>query len=234
MDPNITCKRIKMRREALGMSQEDLATLMGYNSRSTITKIETGTNKIKISMVEAFSRVLHTSPSYLMGWVDDPELTHEQTLGLGKKYVTDSQTQEYTVTYPNILPMETKTIPLLGSVACGEPIYAPEDANVYVTADSHIGADFALKAVGDSMVNARIYDGDIVFIKSQPAVDSGEIAAVSIDNEVTLKRVYYYQNESKLVLTPENPMYAPMVFTGSELDTIRILGKAVAFQSVIK
>ena len=81
------------------------------------------------------------------------------------------------------------------------------------------------------MINARIMDGDIVFIREQSMVDDGEIAAVVIEDEATLKRVYYYREENKLVLQAENPKYRPLVYSGAELDTIRILGKAVAFQS---
>ena len=92
-------------------------------------------------------------------------------------------------------------------------------------------ADFCLKAKGDSMINARIFDGDIVFIKQMPMVENGEIAAVIIDNEATLKRVYYYPEKHKLILNPENPAYEPLVYINEELDTIRILGKAVCFMS---
>lgn len=81
---------------------------------------------------------------------------------------------------------------LLGEIACGEPIWADEDRESYVMADTDIKADFCLTAKGDSMINARIYDGDVVFIKQMPMVENGEIAAVIIDNEATLKRVYYY------------------------------------------
>ena len=81
------------------------------------------------------------------------------------------------------------------------------------------------------MVGARIYDGDIVFIRAQDTVENGEIAAVIINDEATLKRVYFYRREKKLILSPENPKYAPLVYIGKELRDIRILGKAVAFQS---
>ena len=83
------------------------------------------------------------------------------------------------------------------------------------------------------MMGARIFDGDIVFIRKQEAVDNGEIAAVIINDEATLKRVYYYPSEEKIVLSPENPRYAPLVYIRDELDTIKILGKAVAFQSIV-
>ena len=83
------------------------------------------------------------------------------------------------------------------------------------------------------MVGARIMDGDIVYIRSQSQVDNGEIAAVIIGDEATLKRVYFYPEEGKLVLSPENPRYAPLVYLRDELNSIKIIGKAVAFQSAI-
>lgn len=81
------------------------------------------------------------------------------------------------------------------------------------------------------MINARIHDGDIVFIRKQSIVENGEIAAVIVDNEATLKRIYYYPEKSKLCLNAENPKYSPLVYVGDELNNIRILGKAIAFQS---
>lgn len=134
---------------------------------------------------------------------------------------------------PNIYPVELKKFPMLGEIACGEPIWADEDRESYVMADTNIKADFCLKAKGDSMINARINHGDIVFIRQQSIVDNGEIAVVIIDNEATLKRVYFDRTNGKLVLSAENPAYPPMVYTGEELNEIRILGKAIYFTSMI-
>jgi len=132
--------------------------------------------------------------------------------------------------YPdNILRIETRKFPLLGTIAAGEPVFADENFESYVEAGADIRADFCLKVQGDSMVNARICDGDIVFIRKQPDVNDGEIAAVLIDDEATLKRVY--KKDSEIILIAENPSYKPMVYKGEELNDIRILGKAIAFQS---
>ena len=124
-------------------------------------------------------------------------------------------------------------MPIVGEIACGEPIYADEEHESFAAADSSLDANFCLRARGDSMTGARIYDGDIVFIRSQDSVDNGEIAAVIINDEATLKRVYYYPEDEKLILSPENPRYAPLVYIKEELNSIKILGKAVAFQSTI-
>ena len=136
--------------------------------------------------------------------------------------------------YPDIFPIERRRIPVLGEIACGTPILTDEQHDSFVMSGTNLDADFCLRAKGDSMIGARIQDGDIVFIKKSDMVANGEIAAVVIEDEATLKRVYYYPEKSKLILTPENPKYEPLVFMGPELDEIHILGKAVAFQSEIK
>jgi repressor LexA len=84
------------------------------------------------------------------------------------------------------------------------------------------------------MINARILDGDVVFIRKQDTVENGDIAVVLIDDEATLKRVYYYPESAKLMLISENSNYEPMVYSGDELEKIRIIGKAVAFKSDIR
>ena len=151
-----------------------------------------------------------------MGWEDENELDDLSIL-MEK--------------YDNIRPIKLKRFPLLGEIACGQPIFADEDRESFIMADMDIRADFCLRAKGDSMINARIYDGDVVFIKEMPMVDNGDIAAVIIDDEATLKKVYYYPDKGKLVLYPENPDYEPFIYVGEELNTIRILSKAVYFMS---
>lgn len=106
-----------------------------------------------------------------------------------------------------------------------------DEKDVYVDASAEIQADFVLVAKGDSMTGARIHDGDLVFIRSQPSVENGEIAAVGIGDEATLKRVYWYANKTLLVLRAENPKYADMEFSGEQLADVKIFGKAVCFQS---
>ena len=133
----------------------------------------------------------------------------------------------------NIIPMpEMRKIPLLGRIACGAPILAEEHIEEYIDIPKNIHADFALTCQGDSMINARIFDGDIVYIRQQDTVDSGEIAAVLIDNDATLKRIWIY--EDHVSLEPENPQYRPIVLWGEEMNTVRILGKAIAFTSAVR
>lgn len=151
---------------------------------------------------------------------------------LGENYV--STADDPLPAADNIFPITRKAFPLLGEIACGEPIYADESHESYVMAGTEINADFCLRAKGDSMIGARILDGDIVFIKKMPVVENGSIAAVIVGEEATLKRVYYYPQQQKLILNAENPKYEPLVYLGDELQTICILGKAVAFQSDVR
>jgi repressor LexA len=183
---------------------------MGYASRTSITKIESGRNDLTESQILAFANLFGVTPAYLL---------------FGEGSIFDSD---------NIRTPSRARIPLLGEIACGEPIFADETRESYVMSGTDLQVDFCLRARGDSMINARILDGDIVFIRKQDIVDNGEIAAVIIGDEATLKRVYYYPEENKLVLAAENPAYPPLVYDGAKLDEIRILGKAVAFQSDVK
>lgn len=134
---------------------------------------------------------------------------------------------------PNIYPISVKRFPMLGDIACGEPKFTNEDRENYVLAGADINADFCLRAKGDSMINARIHEGDIVFIRQQDTVENGEIAAVVVNNDIeaTLKRFYYYQEKALLILKPENPQFEDQIYQNEELNQVHVLGKAVAFQS---
>lgn len=125
-----------------------------------------------------------------------------------------------------------KRIPVLGEVAAGEPIYAAEQYGEYVEiGDDGIRVDFCVRARGDSMIEARIHDGDLVFVRRQPTVENGEIAVVLIDDEAVLKRVYV--TDGGVILQSENPKYAPIYVTKEHNRDVRILGKAVMFQSML-
>ena len=203
-------ENLKRLRKEKKLTLEQIAERIG-TSRQTVHRYETGMiSNVPPEKVELLAAALGTTPSALMGW--DGEALAQ---------------------YHNIFPIKTRRIPVLGEIACGEPIYAAEERESFTTADTGFDADFCLRAHGDSMVGARIMDGDMVFIRAQESVDNGEIAAVIIGDEATLKRVYFYPEEGKLVLSPENPRYAPLVYVKDELNSIKILGKAIAFQSAI-
>ena len=210
-------ERVKLARKKKGMTQEELANQLGYKSKSSVTHIENGRD-IPRAMVSQLAKILDVTPSYLMGWEDEKP--------------TEPLT-ELTAKFDNIRPVQLKRFPMLGEIACGEPIWADEDHESHIMADMDIQADFCLRAKGDSMINARIFDGDIVFIKEMPIVENGDIAAVIIDNEATLKRFYYDKENNYLQLIAENPLYKPLVYRNEQLDEIRVLGKAVYFMSAL-
>lgn len=130
--------------------------------------------------------------------------------------------------------VRTKRLPLLGNVACGEPCFADGTLEAYLPADETLDADFCLRASGDSMINARIFDGDILYVKSQDMVNDGEIAVVLIEDEATVKRFYYDREGNIITLVPENPTYRPMRFEGARLEQVRVLGKVVSGQYAVK
>ncbi len=192
-------QRIKLRRQQLGLSVDDVAEKLGKN-RATIYRYESDEiENLPLNILEPLANVLGVSPAYLMGWED-------------------------------VIPFKTKRVPLMGEIPAGEPMLVSEDRiEYYIEADASLHVDFCLRVKGDSMIDARINDGDIVFIRKQPMVENGEIAAVAIDNEVTLKR--FYKNNGGVILKPENSKYQPRFFTAEDFKNIKVLGKAVFFQS---
>lgn len=134
---------------------------------------------------------------------------------------------------PEIIPVPNmRKIPLVGTIACGTPILAEENIEEIVDMPEHVHADFCLRCRGDSMINARIYDRDIVYIRKQPTVDDGQIAAVLIGDEATLKRVHFFPDH--IVLEPENPLYRPLVYWEQDMEQVHIIGLAVAFTSNVR
>lgn len=202
-------KNIKKYRELRGMSQDDLAKKTGYSDRTSISKIEAGKVDLSQSKIVQFADALGVAVSDLWEWNND-----------------------YSKSILSLHAVDTKSFPLLGNVAAGEPIFASEEKTMYVVTNTVKHADFVLQVQGDSMINARIYDGDYVFVKKQNDVESGEIAVVLIDDEATLKRVY--KGSSTISLVAENPKYAPIIINRTDHKEVRILGKAIAFQSNIK
>lgn len=198
--------RIKEAREKIGMSQTDMADRIGV-SKQTLYKYENDIiTNIPSDKIEEISALTGVSPAYIMGW-ETNQLPSE------------------------VIKLQTKNLPILGSVACGKPIFDPSDG-VQIKVPSSFHADFGLYARGDSMIGADIHDGDLVFFVQQPSVENGQIAAVFIDDEVTLKRVYYQQGE-RLVLQAENSSVPPIIIEGPDLNQVHIIGRAIAKQSAV-
>lgn len=197
---NTLGERIKERRVAAGYSQDTLAKKLGYRSRSTIAKIEAGENDVSQTKIQAFADALGCSAAYLMGLNENPS-----TGGSVK-------------------------IPVLGKVAAGIPIEAVQDILDYeeISLDTARSGDFfALRIKGNSM-EPRICEGDVVIVRQQADVDSGQIAIVLVNgNDAVCKKVIKY--EAGISLVSLNPAYEPMFFTKEEIDSlpVTILGKMV-------
>lgn len=210
---------IKNRRIELGLTLLDVAKYVGV-SEATVSRWESGDiANMKRDKISLLAEVLRISPLLIMGYDITQENNNEISIDSMEKW--------------GIRPISTKKIPLLGNIACGEPRYADEDRSSYVEVGTDIKADFCLRAKGDSMINARINDGDIVFVRAQNAVDNGDIAAVIINDEATLKRVYFFPDKNILILKPENTKYKDIIYSEEDLNNVKILGKAIAFQSDI-
>lgn len=196
--------RIKDLRTSKGMTQEELGEIVGVK-KAAVQKWESGlTKNLKRSAIKKLSELFEVSPSYLMCMTD----------------------------IKNSVSYTTKKIPLLGEIAAGEPLLVCEEHAAYITVDTKETIDFCLKIKGDSMVDARILNGDIVFVRKQSIVENGEIAVVLIDNEATLKR--FYKNDGGVILKPENKNYQPRYYTEKDFKDIKILGKAIFFQSEVR
>lgn len=200
---------LKQRRKELGLTLAQIADHMGV-AEATVQRWESGNIKnIRYEKIGKLAEILQVNPASFMGWGESNGSLPSNIIALPKTY----------------------TVPLVGTIACGQPIWAVEEADEVVEVPESVCADFALRCRGDSMINARIFDGDIVYIRKQPEVENGQIAAVRIDDEATLKRVKLFPD--KIVLEPANPMYEPLVYRGEEINQIEILGKAVAFTSML-
>lgn len=207
-------ERLRQLRTARDLSQMEFSKQIGI-SKSSVNMYERGEREPGLETLEAIADYFNVDMDYLLGKTDIVNKSLWPSLPA------------------NIIPMpEMRKIPLIGSIACGAPILAEENIEEYIQVPKHIKADFGLTCKGDSMINARIYDNDIVYIRQQEQVENGEIAAVLIDGEATLKRVKLLPD--RIILQPENPLYDPLVFRGEEMNTVHILGKAVAFTSAVR
>lgn len=185
--------KIKQRRMQLGWTQEELASRMGYKTKSSINKIELGIQDIPQSKIKQFAEVMRTSASFLMGWEDDA-------------------------------PKNARKIPVYGRVAAGIPLEALDNIIDYEEIPADWQGEYgALQIKGDSM-SPRILDGDIVIVKIQDDVESGDIVVALVNgHDGVCKRLIKY--ESGIALQSLNPAYEPMFF--SDTAPVKIWGKVV-------
>jgi len=199
-------QKLRELRIKAGLTQTEVAKKLGVATQTVFKYEKDLVQNIPASTVEKLAELFGSTPAALLGWAN-----------IG-----------------NLIPVKSRSYPLLGEISCGKPILAQQTFDTVAALDGDKQISFALRCKGDSMINARIFDGDVVFIREQDMVQNGEIAAVVIGDEATLKRVYFYPEENKIVLSAENPAYAPLVYEGEALSQIKIIGKAVAFQSNIR
>lgn len=210
-----TGELIKQRRKDQGISAEMIAEKLKV-SPATIYRYENGAiQKIPLEKAKEISKILNIDIFSVIDFETASDLLFN---GLAS----------------NVQPMpSTYKVPRLGRIACGDPILAEENIEDYDDVPSYIKCDFTLICRGDSMINARIFDGDIVCIKADAEVNSGDIAAVLVDDDTaTLKRVRLFDDH--IILEPENPTYKPKVFWNDDMNRVRIIGKATHFISVVK
>lgn len=202
---------LKKRRAELGYTLLEIADKMGV-SEATVQRWESGNIKsLRHGRIAQLAEILDVSPASLMGW-------DVSSNDIPKGFMP--------------LPKTVKR-PRLGVISCGNPINSEENFDGYDDVPEHINCDFTLKCEGNSMTGARINDGDIVYIRQQPMVENGQIAAVLVDGcEKLLKRVYI--NDDSIILQAENPAYPPKVFSKEDMNRVSIIGKAVGFFSIIK
>lgn len=196
-------EKLKAIRARRSLSQDELANLLG-TSKQVISRYETGQRTPKITTAAEYAKILGISLSALIDDANVPAIPS------------------------GFIPVpEMEKVPLVGSIACGQPILAEENVEEMVDAPAGRGVDFCLICKGDSMIDAGIHDGDIVYIRQQTDVENGEIAAVRIGDEATLKRVY--KSAAGVMLAPANAAYTPQMYGPDTLDDIQIEGKAVGW-----
>lgn len=192
---------LKRLRKLRNLTQKELGLRIGC-SESAISQYESGKRSPDYETLLKMAEELETSANYL--------LTGEEDVSFFP---------------PNFLPMpEMRKIPRVGRIACGEPITAEENIEDYDDTPEEWHADFSLICVGNSM-SPKIEDGDIVAIRRQVQINNGEIAAVRIGDEATLKMVYIHPDYVEL--RPVNPSYPSIIRRREEMNDIKIEGKAV-------
>lgn len=192
-------KNLRYLRRKSGLSQEYIAEKFNYKSYTTIQKWEAGTSEPSISVANELAKMYNVT-------MDDMYSINLEAGGNSK---------------------DISKLPLLGEIAAGTPILAEQNIEDYFSIDTRIKADFALRIKGDSMINAGIYENDIVFIHKQNALENGEIGAILIEDEATLKRFYF--DNGNVILQAENDNLKPRVYKEGSL---RILGKLVAVLNI--
>ena len=216
INPTLIGQRVKARRRQLHMTQDELAAKLGYTSKATISKIETGVNDIALTKVDAFAKALLCDPRYLLGVTDSPDQDADE-------FFREIEANE---------PPDHMWVPIVGRVAAGQPMYAEDNIEGYMLVDGQLGLDlqgllFALRIAGDSM-EPEIKKGSIALVRHQEDADTGDVVIVRVNGEdATCKRIK--KTAAGLTLLPANPAYDMRAYTWAEIAEIpvSIVGKVI-------
>lgn len=199
---NNISKNLKKYMEEKDINNKELAKILNV-SESTVGKWLLKKSVPRMGLIEKISNYFNIEKSDLIE--DKTDLSNIPGIKIIKKFVT---------------------VPMLGEIACGEPIFCNENYDSIFQIDEDLGRpDFCLTARGDSMIDAGIDDGDIVFFKNTAVVENGKIAAVIIDNTTTLKR--FFKNNHEIILQPENKTYSPIIIREDDGQEVRVLGEMI-------
>lgn len=202
--------KLKAIRTENNMSMEELKNILNYKydlniSKSMISRWENNKSEPFNTYLSAYAREFNLDMNDLLDIEDKNDLSNIPGIKIIKKFVT---------------------VPLLGEIACGEPIFCNQNYDNLFQIDEDLAQpDFSLTARGDSMIDVGIHDGDIVFFRNTPVVENGKIAAVIIDNTTTLKR--FFKNDNEIILQPENKSYSPIIIREDDGQEVRVLGEMV-------
>ena len=213
-------ERLKTALEIRDISQSELSRKTGIG-KSSISTYLTGEYEPKQKNIYKMALALNVNEAWLMG----------AEVPMERQETAASHIQNPIAA--NISPLPAmKEWQVLGATACGKPLHR-ELLDETILAPADIKADIVFRCVGDSMINARIFDGDAVFIHLQPEVENGQIAVVRVGDEYTLKRVYVF--DDYVELRAENPTVKTILLRGPELtpDNYDVVGLAVAFLSTV-
>ena len=192
------------------MSMEELKNLLNNKydlniSKSMISRWENGKSEPINTYLSAYAKEFNLDMNNLL----DIDLSEIEGIKLIKKFAN---------------------VPILGEIACGEPIFCQENYNGYFQIDEDLDKpDFCLRARGDSMIDVGIEDGDLIFMKQTPVIANGKIAAILIDDTVTLKR--FYKHDHEIILQPENKSYSPIILRENDGQNIKIIGEMIGMYS---
>lgn len=206
-------QRIRDLRKGKGMSMKVLGDKVGL-SESMIWRYEKGDLKsMDVNVVEKIAQVLETPPEEILGWDDSNAKI------LYRRFRNDYDLAPF-------LKGNSKKIPIIDNVS-DKPSFSLDKDEDYIELDKAVKGDFAVRAKGDSMIGARIFNNDLIICEKRDKVKNGEIAVILFNGEITLKRIYYFQSSGVIILKSENPDFSEIQINEDDFSNLKIIGKAL-------